>query len=81
MQMTDYKELLLALVTKIVDYPDEVTITEVEGERAAILELRVHDSDVGKVIGREGRIINALRTLVKAAAGRENKRITIELLS
>lgn len=79
--MTDYKELLLALVTKIVDYPDEVTITEVEGERAAILELRVHDSDVGKVIGREGRIINALRTLVKAAAGRENKRITIELLS
>jgi len=79
--MTDYKELLLALVTKIVDYPDEVSVTEVEGERAAILELRVNESDIGKVIGREGRIINALRTLVKAAAGRENKRITIELLS
>ncbi len=79
--MTDYKEMLVALVTKIVDYPDQVSVTEVEGERAAILELRVHESDVGKVIGREGRIINALRTLVKAAAGRENKRITIELLS
>ncbi|MCD6119720.1 KH domain-containing protein [bacterium] len=79
--MTDYKELLVALVTKIVDHPDEVVVTEVEGERAAILELRVHESDVGKVIGRDGRIINALRTLVKAAAGRENKRITIELLS
>lgn len=79
--MTDYKEMLVALVTKIVDYPDQVSVTEVEGERAAILELRVHESDVGKVIGREGRIINALRTLVKAAAGRENKRVTIELLS
>ena len=79
--MTDYKELLVALVTKIVDHPEEVTVTEVEGERAAILELRVNESDVGKVIGREGKIINALRTLVKAAAGRESKRITIELLS
>ncbi len=79
--MTDYKDLLVQLVSKIVDNPDDVSVTEVEGERAAILELRVNESDVGKVIGREGRIINALRTLVKAAAGRENKRITIELLS
>ncbi len=79
--MTDYKELLISLVSKIVDNPDDITVTEVEGERAAILELRVNEEDVGKVIGRDGRIINALRTLVKAAAGRENKRITIELLS
>jgi uncharacterized protein len=79
--MTDYKDLLVQIVSKIVDNPDDVSVTEVEGERAAILELRVNESDVGKVIGREGRIINALRTLVKAAAGRENKRITIELLS
>lgn len=79
--MTDYKELLTQIVTKIVDNPGDVSVTEVEGERAAILELRVNESDVGKVIGREGRIINALRTLVKAAAGREDKRITIELLS
>ena len=79
--MTDYKEMLVGIVTNIVDYPDEVTVTEVEGERAAILELRVNESDIGKVIGRKGRIINALRTLVKAAAGREDKRVTIELLS
>ncbi|MEP0814266.1 MAG: KH domain-containing protein [bacterium] len=79
--MTDYKELLIALVSKIVDNPDEISVREVEGERAAILELRVNENDIGKVIGREGRIINALRTLVKAAAGRENKRITVELLS
>jgi hypothetical protein len=74
-------ELLTSIVRAIVDDPAAVQVTEVQGEKAVILELKVGADDVGKVIGREGRIINALRTVIKAAAGKENKRVTIELLS
>jgi len=74
-------ELLTSIVKAIVDNPEAVQVKEVQGEKAVILELKVSADDVGKVIGREGRIINALRTVIKAAAGKENKRVTIELLS
>jgi uncharacterized protein len=76
--MTD---LLTQIIKQIVDKPDEVVVNEVQGERSIVLEIKVADDDVGKVIGREGRIINSLRQIIKAAAGKRNKRINIELLS
>jgi predicted RNA-binding protein YlqC (UPF0109 family) len=74
-------ELLTQIIKHLVDKPEEVSVQEVQGERSVILEVKVAADDVGKVIGREGRIINALRQIVKAAAGKTNKRISIELLS
>ena len=74
-------ELLTQIVKHIVDQPEEVIVQEVQAERAVILEVKVAADDVGKVIGREGRIINALRQIVKASAGKSTKRFTIELLS
>lgn len=74
-------DLVRDILKAIVDNPDAVEVKEVEGERASIIEIKVSPEDVGKVIGREGRIINSLRQIVRAAAGKDNKRITIELLS
>jgi len=74
------KELLELLVKSIVDIPDEATISEVEGEKAVVYEIKVAESDVGKVIGKHGRIINAIRTIVRAAAVKEGKKVSIELL-
>ena len=55
-------------------------MTEIEGERETVLELRVADDDMGKVIGKQGRIAKAIRTVVKAAASRENKRVVVEII-
>jgi len=74
-------ELVTEIVKAIVDNPEAVVVKEVEGERAAIIEIKVAAEDVGKVIGREGRIINSLRQIVRAAAGKQSKRITVELIS
>ena len=74
-------ELLTQIIKHIVDHPDQVTVNEVQGERSVVLEIKVAPEDVGKVIGREGRIINALRQIIKAAGGKSNKRVNIELLS
>jgi len=74
-------ELLTQIIRQIVDNPEEVVVNEVQGERAVVLEIKVAPDDVGKVIGREGRIINALRQIIKAAAGKRDKRVNIELIS
>ncbi len=74
-------ELLQQIIRNIVDAPEEVRVNEVESERALILEVRVAADDVGKVIGREGRIINALRQIIKAAAGKRARRVTLDLIS
>lgn len=74
-------ELLTQIIKQIVDNPEEVVVNEVMGERAVVLEIKVAPDDVGKVIGREGRIINALRQIIKAAAGKRDKRVNIELIS
>ena len=74
------KELLDLLIRSIVDTPEEVTIGEVEGEKAVIFEIKVAPDDVGKVIGKHGRIINAIRTIVRAAAVKDGKKVSIELL-
>lgn len=74
------KEVLEILAKSLVEKPGEVSVTQVESERGTILELRVADSDMGKVIGKQGRIAKAIRTVVKAAASRENKRVVVDII-
>ena len=74
------KELVLFMVKSIVDYPDEVSINVIEGEKSTILELRVSDKDIGKVIGKQGRIAKAIRTILSASATRDGKRASLEIL-
>ncbi|MCJ7652626.1 MAG: KH domain-containing protein [Actinobacteria bacterium] len=74
------KELLEYLAKALVDNPDDVEIEAIEGERSVILQLRVNPEDIGKVIGKQGRIAQALRTLVKAAATKQGKNAIVEIL-
>lgn len=74
------KELLEYLARALVDNPDKVEVTVVEGEKSVILQLRVDPADVGKVIGKKGRIAQALRTLVKASATKEGRNAIVEII-
>lgn len=74
------KELVEYMVKALVDNPEEVEINVIEGEKSTILELRVNQTDVGKVIGKHGRIAQALRTVLNAAAMKAGKRIVLEIL-
>lgn len=75
------KEVLEIIAKALVDNPDQVNITEVDNEDSTVtLELRVAESDMGKVIGKQGRIAKALRTVVKAAASRENKKVSVDIV-
>lgn len=74
------KELVEFLAKALVDYPEQVDVRQVEGERSIILELRVASEDMGKVIGKQGRIAKAIRTVVNAAAVKENKRVMVEII-
>ena len=74
------RELVEFIARALVDHPEAVQVREVEGERTVVIEIKVEPSDVGKIIGRQGRIVNALRTVVRAAAVRTGKRVTVEIL-
>jgi len=74
------KELVEVLAKALVDHPDEVVVTEVEKDNATIVELRVSPTDMGKVIGKQGRIAKAIRSLVKAAASKDDKKVVVEIL-
>jgi predicted RNA-binding protein YlqC (UPF0109 family) len=74
------KELLLTLTQALVDYPEQASVNQVEGEKSIILELRVAPEDMGKIIGKQGRIARAIRTLVKAAAAHQGKRVVVEII-
>lgn len=74
------KELIEYIARSLVDNPDEVSITQVDGEKSIILELRVAPEDMGKVIGKQGRIAKAIRTVIKAAAAKEGKRVVVEIV-
>lgn len=74
------KELVELIAKALVDNPDMVHVTEVSGEQSIILELKVAPEDMGKVIGKQGRIAKAMRTVVKAAAIKENKRVVVEII-
>jgi len=75
------KELVEYLVKALVDKPEEVVINQTEGESVTILEIKVAGDDAGKVIGKEGRIANAIRTIVKAAGAKNKKRVTVEIMT
>ncbi|NCB01053.1 MAG: KH domain-containing protein [Spirochaetia bacterium] len=74
------KELVEYIAKSLVDYPDEVSVNMVEGEQSTIIELKVAQSDVGKVIGKSGRIANAVRVILNASAAKNNKHIQLEIL-
>ena len=75
------KELLVYIVRELVDDPDAIDVREIESEDGSevTLELRVAKEDMGKVIGRQGRIARELRTIMRSAAGHEDKRVTVEI--
>jgi predicted RNA-binding protein YlqC (UPF0109 family) len=74
------KDLVEFIVKALVDYPEEVRISEVEGEQSVIYEIRVSQEDMGKIIGKQGRIARALRTIVKAAGAKKGKKTAVEIL-
>lgn len=74
------KELVEVIAKALVEYPDEVTVTEKKEEDTLILELRVAASDMGKVIGKQGRIAKAIRSVVKAAASRNDERVVVDIV-
>jgi predicted RNA-binding protein YlqC (UPF0109 family) len=74
------KEFVEFVVKTLVDYPDQVEIKEVDGERIVVFEVRVHPSDVGKIIGKNGRTITAIRTLLTSAAAKDGKRAMLEIV-
>jgi len=73
------KALIEMVVKALVEDPEQVSVTEVEGERSLIFEVRVAAEDMGRVIGKGGRIANSLRTVVKAAGARQNKNIWVDI--
>lgn len=73
-------ELVKLIAQSLVDQPEAVTVSEVEGAQSIIVELRVSPDDMGKVIGKQGRIAKAIRTVVKAAATKTKKRVTVEII-
>ena len=78
--MDKLKELVEVIAKALVDSPDEVTVTEKDTEKALVLELHVAQSDMGKVIGKQGRIAKAIRSVVKAAATKEDKKVIVDIV-
>ncbi len=74
------KQLVEHIAKALVDYPDQVDVQQVEGERSVILEIRVAPDDMGKVIGKRGRIAKAIRTVIGAAVLKDNKRVMVEII-
>ncbi len=74
------KELVEVIAKALVDKPEEVTVTETEDEKGINVELRVAQSDMGKVIGKSGRIAKAIRTVVKAASTKDDKKVNVEIV-
>ncbi len=74
------KELLEAIVKPLVQFPDEVNVTLTDREESQLLELRVNPSDMGKVIGKQGRIAKAIRTVMRAASGKNGKKVIVDIV-
>ena len=74
------KELVEVIAKSLVDHPEDVRVEEKQQDRQVTLELHVDEADMGKVIGRQGRIAKAMRTVVKAAATRENKKVSVDII-
>lgn len=74
------KELVEYMAKALVDDPDQVTVSEIEGNQTAVIELKVAKSDLGKVIGKQGRTARAMRTIISAASAKAKKRIVLEII-
>ena len=74
------KELVEVIAKSLVDNPDEVVVTQTENDKAIVIELRVAQSDMGKVIGKQGRIAKAIRAVVKAASSKEVKKVIVDIM-
>lgn len=74
------KELVEVIAKSLVDHPDEVVVTEKETDKNLVVELKVANEDMGKVIGKQGRIAKSIRTVVKAAATKDDKKVVVEIL-
>ncbi|SHJ05147.1 KH domain-containing protein [Lutispora thermophila] len=74
------KELIEVIAKALVDKPEEVKVKEIEGDKSIIIELTVAPEDMGKVIGKQGRIAKAIRTVVKSAAAKTDKKVIVEIL-
>ena len=73
-------ELVAVIAKALVDYPEQVTVSETIGQESTIVELRVAEEDMGKIIGKQGKIAKAISSVVKAAANKENKRVIVEIV-
>ena len=74
------KELVEVIAKSLVEHPEEVVVTEKESGKSTVIELKVAQSDMGKVIGKQGRIAKAIRSVVKAAASKEDKKVIVEIM-
>ncbi|MEG0886534.1 MAG: KH domain-containing protein [Acetivibrio sp.] len=74
------KELVEVIAKSLVDHPEEVIVTESESEKGTIIELKVAADDMGKVIGKQGRVAKSIRSVVKAAASREDKKVIVDII-
>ena len=74
------EELLAFLAKSLVDHPEDVSVTKVDGENSVVYELRVNDDDMGRVIGKQGRIAKSIRTIIKAASSKEDKRVIVDIV-
>lgn len=74
------KELIKVIAQALVDYPEQVLVMEIEGNQTSVVELRVAKADLGKVIGKQGRTAQAMRTLLSAVAAKVNKRAVLEII-
>ncbi len=74
------KEFLIQIVKALVDNPEQVEVNEIEGSQTTVLELRVAKEDMGRVIGKQGRMVDAIRTLLNAASGKSGKRYMLEIV-
>ena len=74
------KELVEVIARALVDYPEDVAVTETENDKSIVIELRVAQADMGKVIGKQGRIAKAIRSVVKAAAAKNDKKVIVDIM-
>ena len=74
------KEILTTIIQSLVSKPDSITINEIENEKSIIFEVKVNEEDMGKVIGKQGKIAKSIRTIIRAIAAKEQKRVSIEFL-
>jgi len=74
------KDILNVIITNLVDDKEAVEINEVNGEKSVVYEVKVAEGDMGKIIGKQGRLAKSIRTVIKAVANKENKRVTVEFI-